>query len=261
MSEADADDTPNRMTERPPLLPPMEVQRLHPVLRTILVFVVGALFGAVCTFFFVFVKLPAIRSVVMRPPAPQIPMSTPAQHAPPPSEFPAPTVPAPQPSMSNAGAVPAPMTTANAGITPTQRLLIPVGGIRSDQLTDTFDDARSQGRQHDAIDIMAPRGSGVLAAVDGTVVKLFNSERGGITLYEFGPDQRFVYYYAHLAEYAPGIVEGQQIKQGQLIGYVGSTGDASPDAPHLHFEVSLLGPERHWWRATAINPYPLLTGR
>ncbi|MEO5596372.1 MAG: M23 family metallopeptidase [Lysobacteraceae bacterium] len=245
MAELSGDEGPTVVTGRSQ--PQSSGQRpLHPVLRTILVFMVGALFGAVCTFFFVILKLPA-----MRPAAPvvqpsTVPATTPAS--------PGPVVPEPSPQ-------PQPSLPPDAsGIQAGQRLLIPVEGIAAAQLTDTFDDARSQGRSHDAIDIMAPNGSRVLATADGTVEKLFNSERGGITLYEFDADQHFVFYYAHLAEYAPGIVEGKQIHQGELIGYVGSTGDASADAPHLHFEVSVLGPEKHWWRATSINPYPLLTG-
>ncbi len=254
MAETSGDEGPTVVTGRAQQRPSVQ-RRLHPLLRTILVFVVGALFGAVCTFFFVILKLPALRPVapVVQPSAPPrvaVPDNTP-------SSPPATQPPQLRPPTSTAEPVSPPDT---ASISPGQRLLIPVEGVAAAQLTDTFDDARSQGRRHDAIDIMAPHGSRVLAAADGTVEKLFNSERGGITLYEFDADQHFVFYYAHLAEYAPGIVEGKQLHQGELIGYVGSTGDASADAPHLHFEVSVLGPEKHWWRATSINPYPLLTG-
>jgi murein DD-endopeptidase MepM/ murein hydrolase activator NlpD len=139
-------------------------------------------------------------------------------------------------------------------------LAIPVQGITAAQLTDTFTDARSQGRTHDAIDIMAASGTPVLAVADGRVEKLFSSERGGLTVYQFEPSGRFAYYYAHLDRYAEGLGEGQTLRRGQLIGYVGSTGNASADAPHLHFAVFALGPERHWWEGQAINPYPLLRG-
>lgn len=138
-------------------------------------------------------------------------------------------------------------------------LLIPVHGKTRADLVDTFTDARSQGRLHDAIDIMAPAGTPVLAVSDGQVEKLFTSERGGLTLYQFEPSGQYAYYYAHLERYAPGLAEKQSIKRGQVIGYVGSTGNASPSAPHLHFAIFVLGPERHWWEGTAINPYPLLS--
>ncbi|MEG2804695.1 M23 family metallopeptidase [Stenotrophomonas sp.] len=140
------------------------------------------------------------------------------------------------------------------------RLLLPVQGVGPDQLQDTFTDARSEGRVHDAIDILAPAGTPVLAVADGTVEKLFSSERGGLTVYQFEPGGRYCYYYAHLERYAEGLAEKQVIRRGQVIGYVGSTGNASPDAPHLHFEIHRLGPEKHWWQGESLNPYPLLRG-
>ncbi len=139
-------------------------------------------------------------------------------------------------------------------------LLLPVAGIRPSQLQDTFTDARSAGRSHDAIDIMAPAGTPVLAVADGHVEKLFDSARGGLTIYQFEPGGELAYYYAHLQRYADGLAEGQAVKRGQVIGYVGSTGNASPDAPHLHFAIFVLGPEKRWWEGIAINPYPLLGG-
>lgn len=139
-------------------------------------------------------------------------------------------------------------------------LLVPVQGLAPDQLQDTFTDARSEGRVHDAIDIMAPAGTPVLAVADGTVEKLFTSERGGLTVYQFEPDGVYCYYYAHLDRYADGLVEKQAVKRGDVIGYVGSTGNASPDAPHLHFEIHRLGPEKQWWKGEALNPYPVLRG-
>ncbi|UOS98335.1 M23 family metallopeptidase [Xanthomonas arboricola] len=139
-------------------------------------------------------------------------------------------------------------------------LLIPVQGIGSGQLQDTFTDARSEGRVHDAIDILAPTGTPVIAVADGTVEKLFNSERGGLTVYQFDPNGTYCYYYAHLERYADGLVEKQAIKRGQVIGYVGSTGNADPAAPHLHFEIHRLGPEKQWWKGEVLNPYPVLHG-
>ncbi|UID80023.1 M23 family metallopeptidase [Stenotrophomonas maltophilia] len=137
-------------------------------------------------------------------------------------------------------------------------LLLPVQGIQASQLHDTFTDARSEGRVHDAIDIMADAGTPVLAVADGTVEKLFDSKRGGLTIYQFEPSGRWCYYYAHLQRYADGLSEKQVIKRGDVIGYVGSTGNASAEAPHLHFEVHVLGPEKQWWKGESINPYPLL---
>ncbi|WP_164073940.1 M23 family metallopeptidase [Stenotrophomonas maltophilia] len=154
---------------------------------------------------------------------------------------------------------PVPTTTppSSASDAPTG-LLLPVQGIQASQLRDTFTDARSEGRVHDAIDIMADAGTPVLAVADGTVEKLFDSERGGLTIYQFEPSGRWCYYYAHLQRYADGLAEKQVIKRGEVIGYVGSTGNASADAPHLHFEVHVLGPEKQWWKGESINPYPLL---
>jgi murein DD-endopeptidase MepM/ murein hydrolase activator NlpD len=139
-------------------------------------------------------------------------------------------------------------------------LLIPVAGVRAAQLTDTFNDSRDGTRRHEALDIMAARGTPVLAASDGTVAKLFTSVPGGLTIYEFDPTSTYAYYYAHLDHYAPGLAEGKAIKRGDLIAYVGSTGNASADAPHLHFAIFVLGPEKQWWKGTAIDPYPLLAG-
>lgn len=138
------------------------------------------------------------------------------------------------------------------------KLLIPVEGIKYASLSDTFKQPRGSERQHEALDIMAPKGSRVLAVADGKLVKLFNSKPGGLTIYEFDPSGTYAYYYAHLDRYADGIKEGMQLKRGDLIGYVGSTGNARADAPHLHFAVVELTPAKQWWKGTSINPYPLL---
>lgn len=140
-------------------------------------------------------------------------------------------------------------------------LLIPVQGVRSADLRDTFTQARSSNRVHDAIDIVAARGTPVRAVNAGRVVKLFTSKPGGLTVYQFDPSEHVIYYYAHLDRYAPGLAEGQQLQRGDPIGSVGSTGNASADAPHLHFEVQLLGPEKQWWHATSINPYGRFAGQ
>ena len=141
----------------------------------------------------------------------------------------------------------------------TGSLLIPVEGVPPTALTDTFTQSRAGGgRPHDAIDIMAARGRAVLAAADGRIEKLFNSVDGGLTIYERSSDGRRIYYYAHLDGYAPGLAEGQAVRRGQKIATVGSTGNANPGAPHLHFAVHEIGPGEPWYGGRAINPYPLL---
>lgn len=146
---------------------------------------------------------------------------------------------------------------------PTGKLTIPVEGVRAGQLLDTFTQARDGGlRVHDAIDIMAPRGTPVLAAAPGQIEKLFVSKAGGNTIYQRSPDGALIYYYAHLDSYASGLAEGQAVRAGQRIGTVGSTGNANPAAPHLHFAVLRTRSGAKWHEpATALNPYPLLSGR
>ncbi len=139
-------------------------------------------------------------------------------------------------------------------------LLVPVQGISPTQLVDTFTDSRSEGRSHDAIDIIAPAGTPVLAVTDGRIEKLFSSRQGGITLYQFNRDRTLAYYYAHLQGYAAGIVEQRELRRGEVLGYVGVTGNSNPDGPHLHFAIFELGPEKKWWQGTALNPYPALGG-
>ena len=133
----------------------------------------------------------------------------------------------------------------------------PVAGLTAKDLQDTFDEKRG-GRPHEAIDIIAPRGTPVLAVDSGTIRKLFTSKAGGFTVYQFDSDEVYCYYYAHLDRYAEGLTEGKAVQRGDLIGYVGSSGNAKPDVPHLHFAIFLLGPEKRWWEGKAINPYPIL---
>ena len=134
-------------------------------------------------------------------------------------------------------------------------LTLPVQGVTPAQLSDTYTQARAAGAPHEALDIMSARGTPVLAVEDGKVAKLFLSKPGGITIYQFDPDSQYAYYYAHLDRYAEGLTEGASLRKGQVIGYVGSTGNASADAPHLHFAIFKLGPERQWWRGAPLNPY------
>jgi murein DD-endopeptidase MepM/ murein hydrolase activator NlpD len=130
--------------------------------------------------------------------------------------------------------------------------------VRPEQLLDTFDDARSEGRVHDAIDIMAPAGTPVIAATEGKIVKLFQSERGGTTIYQLSPDEKTVYYYAHLQGYAQGLAEGGYVRRGDVIAYVGDTGNAGAGNYHLHFSISAVSDPKRYWEGTSINPYPLL---
>lgn len=140
-----------------------------------------------------------------------------------------------------------------------RNLMIPVLNVRPEDLTDTYTQTRAGGRLHEAIDIMAPEGTTVRAAAPGTIERIFQSKAGGNTIYIRTPDKTSIHYYAHLGEYAKGLKEGQRIRRGQRLGTVGSTGNADPDAPHLHFEIMRISPDAEWWEpAVSINPYPLL---
>ena len=138
-----------------------------------------------------------------------------------------------------------------------RKLAFPVQGVDPRKLRDNYDEKRG-GRPHEALDIVAARGTPVLAVDDGKLAKLFTSAAGGLTIYQFDPSGRYAYYYAHLDRYADGLVEGTDIKRGEVIGYVGSSGNAKADAPHLHFAIFRLGPERQWWKGTPLNPHPYL---
>jgi peptidoglycan LD-endopeptidase LytH len=140
----------------------------------------------------------------------------------------------------------------------TLKLIIPVVGARPEQLQDTFSDARSEGRVHDAIDIAAAAGTPVVAAADGEIIKLFQSERGGTTIYQLSTDKKLVFYYAHLQRYADGLTEGKFVRQGELIAFVGDTGNAGAGNYHLHFSISVIAEPKRYWEGTNINPYPLL---
>ena len=223
------------------------------VLRGALLFVLGVLVGANVVYF-VLTRTPAATGIATTQ-MPRVDAAAADGTAPASAVAPIGTPPVP-PSPASPPESPAvlPATPTDT----TGNLLIPVQGIAAAALHDTFNDARSEGRRHDAIDIMAPAGTPVLAVADGRIEKLFLSDRGGITLYQFNPDRTRAYYYAHLQRYADGIAEGQALRRGQVLGYVGATGNADPSAPHLHFAVFALGPEARWWEGTALNPYPML---
>jgi len=135
--------------------------------------------------------------------------------------------------------------------------IVPIAGIPASRLSDTFNEIHN-GHKHEALDIPAVRGTPVRAAVEGNVVKLFTSKQGGLTVYQFDDARNLCYYYAHLDHYAAGLREGALLRQGDVLGYVGSTGNASPRDPHLHFAVFRLDPDKKWYHGTAIDPLPML---
>ena len=138
-------------------------------------------------------------------------------------------------------------------------LRIPVEGVEPAELYDSFTDARGE-RVHEAIDIHAPRGTPVLAATDGRVLRTHESEAGGLMVYATDASDRFILMYGHLDRYASGLAEGAPLRRGQVVGYVGTSGNAAEDAPHLHFVIARGRPGGSWWRGTPVNPYPLLRG-
>jgi murein DD-endopeptidase MepM/ murein hydrolase activator NlpD len=158
----------------------------------------------------------------------------------------------PPPSIS---AAPPPSVAAAVETLRDRDLLVPVQGVTREMLRDSFAETRDKIREHEAIDILAPRRTPALAVEDGTIVKFFNSERGGLTIYQFDPSQTYAYYYAHLDGYAPGLSEGDHVRRGQTIGFVGTSGNAPENTPHLHFQIFLLTEKKQWWQGTAINPY------
>ena len=228
-------------------------------MKWLITFVHGVLVGAAILFVALqdVPETPATEVVAAAPAAPGIPASQIEGQLPP-----APVV---VPNLEDADLPlrPTPDANATAGsAAPTTmpgKLLVPVQGIKSAQLTDTFYQPRGEQRQHEALDIMAPTGTPVLAVADGKVAKLFHSKPGGLTVYQFDPTEQFAYYYAHLDRYADGIAEGMEVKRGTLIGYVGVTGNSDPNAPHLHFAVVALTPEKQWWKGTPLNPFPLMS--
>lgn len=145
---------------------------------------------------------------------------------------------------------------------PPGMLAVPVAGVRRDQIADSWNDARGGGtRGHHGTDIMAPAGASVVAAAPGRIEKLFQSNLGGTTLYVRSADGAWTYYYAHLAAYAPGVHEGQVVKAGDPLGFVGDTGDAGAGNYHLHFGITRMAPGQRWWEGENVNPYPLLAGK
>jgi murein DD-endopeptidase MepM/ murein hydrolase activator NlpD len=152
-------------------------------------------------------------------------------------------------------AVTAPAPVATSGDVPHGRLRVPVDGADIDALKGGFSERRGGDRPHEAVDMLAPRHTPVHAVENGTIAKLFTSKAGGLTIYQFDPTGRLCYYYAHLDRYADGLKDGQTVSQGDVIGYVGTTGNAPPNTPHLHFAVFELNADKHWWQGRPIDPY------
>jgi peptidoglycan LD-endopeptidase LytH len=232
--------------------------------RTLLIFLVGFLSGALCLYYVLWrtgslapgglltltsreisVGAPPTPRPVPPPPTPTVALSLPGATAPAASSAETPTPAAlPTPSLADFSLL-------------GEKIAMPVEGARRSDLHDSFAEARGTHR-HEAIDILAARGTPVLAAVDGSITKLFTSVRGGLTIYQFDRAGAYSYYYAHLDRYAEGLREEQAVRRGERIGYVGTSGDAPPNTPHLHFTIFRLGPEKHWWEGSPINPYPSL---
>jgi peptidoglycan LD-endopeptidase LytH len=162
----------------------------------------------------------------------------------------------PAPTSGRTGIIP--KTAPEAKDLDARNLAIPVQGIAPDKLVRSFHETRSGSRDHEAIDILAPTGTPVIAVEDGTIAKLFVSKAGGITIYQFDPGRQYSYYYAHLDRYADGLKEGATVHRGQVLGYVGTSGNAPKNTPHLHFAVFRLTPEKQWWQGTPIDPYDIL---
>jgi murein DD-endopeptidase MepM/ murein hydrolase activator NlpD len=135
-------------------------------------------------------------------------------------------------------------------------LLFPVPAVSPASMANSFADARGS-RSHHAVDIMAPRNSEIIAVDDGVIAKLMVSAKGGLSIYEWNPDRTLVYFYAHLQAYAPGLEEGQTVRRGQVIGYVGTTGNAPPNTPHLHFAIAQVGDKDRWWGGVPVDPFPI----
>ena len=196
---------------------------------------------------------PAMSPVVAMLPTPSQPENSPSLSAvATPNEFPE-DQPSPTPPFE--------VLTLDPSYTARLNLAVPVKGVKPEQLLDTFKDARSEGRVHDAIDIPAPAGTPVIAVAEGEIIKLFQSDRGGITIYQASKDKKLVFYYAHLQRYADGLAVGKTVWQGETIAYVGDTGNAGTGNYHLHFSIMIVKDPKRYWEGTNINPYPLLRKR
>lgn len=166
--------------------------------------------------------------------------------------------PLPVPSVFADPSPPAQIQNPAQRLSSTPEIIIPVQGVKPEDLVDSFSDARSDGKVHDAIDIAAPVGTPVIAAADGEIIKFFDSQAGGITIYQLSVDRTLVYYYAHLARRAEDLKVGDMVKQGRTIGFVGDTGNAGAGNFHLHFSIAAVADPKRYWEGVYVNPFPLL---
>ncbi len=139
-----------------------------------------------------------------------------------------------------------------------RRLEVPIPGVDREALPDSFDDRRSGPRPHAAMDLPAPKHTPVVAVEDGTIARLYEGTESGIAVYQYDPSGAYAYYYAHLDRYADGLEKGQPVKRGQVIGYVGTTGNAPAGTPQLHFAILALDDARRWWNGTPVDPLAVL---
>ena len=199
-------------------------------------------------------------AVLAAPPTPVHPREnrdlTPSARPAPPAP---PAQPAPSAPLARTGAATLPVATS--GDVPAGHLRMPIDGRDIESFKGGFAETRGGIRPHEAVDMLAPRNTPVHAVERGTIAKLFPSTAGGLTIYQFDPSGRLCYYYAHLERYADSVKEGQAVSQGDVIGYVGTSGNAPADTPHLHFAVFELRPGQRWWQGKAIDPYQLFKDR
>jgi murein DD-endopeptidase MepM/ murein hydrolase activator NlpD len=161
------------------------------------------------------------------------------------------------PVLGTAVMVPSPRIAAAMERLQAKALRIPVAATAV-KLEDTFFAARDGSRQHNAMDILAPRNTPIIAADAGVILRLSTNTLGGVTIYATDNEREFVYYYAHLERYHDGIVTGKTIERGDTLGYVGTSGNAPKDVPHLHFQIMLWPGDGKWWNGEPVNPYPVL---
>ncbi|CAA9317757.1 MAG: hypothetical protein AVDCRST_MAG11-1863, partial [uncultured Gemmatimonadaceae bacterium] len=162
----------------------------------------------------------------------------------------------PAPAAPTAPDVASAVSAADLAYLAARALMVPVAGASPARVADTFNEPRAGGRVHRAVDVMAPRGTPVLAADSGRVLRMRSNALGGVTIYAADPGERFVYYYAHLDRYREGLAEGDSVVKGEVLGYVGTSGNAPPDTPHLHFQVMRIREARRWWDGIPVDPRP-----
>ncbi len=234
--------------------------RFHPTFQEAALGVAcGFLLGVVITAGVAWRMTHALPEVTTRPSEPEVTLVAPPA---PPAKIPekaagVATV-TPQPATTAATAMPAGELSSAIQDLRERRLDLPVKGAARGELRDSFTDRRDGVRLHEAIDLLAPRNTPVLAVEDGKIAKLFVSKAGGITIYQFDPSSRYIYYYAHLEKYADGLADGSKVQRGQVVGYVGTSGNAPKDTPHLHFAVFQLTEKKQWWQGTPLDPYLVL---